>query len=206
MEDTPIVGLPSPSAEDVSIVIGSTVAGVRTIDSSALEVLHQVLGGNSGARLETALRTDSGLIYRIRSNYHVEDGHGVFYTSGTFSSDRAFRGVSILLEEVLKIQSELISSRELADAQRSLTGRVALEVEEPQKLLRRVLRDDRFSRSIGYWTDYETSIHGIRADDVRRVARRFFDPSILSVVIAGDPLMVKSINGTVKTKLFPITQ
>ncbi len=202
MEDTPILGLPSRSAEDVSIVIGSTVAGIRTVDLSALEVLHQVLGGNSGARLETALRTDSGLIYRIRSNYHVENGHGVFYISGTFPSDRALRGVSILIQEVLKIQSELISSRELAAAQTSLTGGVALEVEEPQKLLRRVLRDDRFSRSIGNWTDYENSIHGIGADDIRRVARRFFDPSILSVVVAGDPLMVETINATVKTRLF----
>lgn len=202
VDDTRIVGLPFTSAEAVSIVVGSTIDGVRPIDYSAVEVLHQVLGGSSGARLETALRMDSGLIYSIRSNYHVGNGHGIFYVSGTFSSDRALRGISILIEEILKIQSDLITLRELAEAQRSLIGRVALEIEEPQKLLRRVLRDDRFSHTIGNWIEYENSIHGIGVDDVRRVARRFFESGILLVVVAGDSSMIETINTTVKTRLF----
>jgi zinc protease len=164
------------------VFVGAPLPGVGTEDRAALRVLNAVLGRTSG-RLFSEVRDKRGLAYSAYSSVAQFVDGGVFLVYAGTQPQTAEAVLSLLRSELARIRDEPIGEAELQNAIGGELGSRILGIETSTNEALYVARDIMFG--IPSEEIQAAQLRAVTAADVQRVARRYLDPSRLSVVMTG---------------------
>jgi predicted Zn-dependent peptidase len=66
-------------------------------------------------------------------------------------------------------------------------------LEQPSQLLNYATLVKIYGFPADYWDSYPAKISAVTADDVQRVAKKYFDPAVMQVVAVGDAGKIKAV-------------
>lgn len=150
--------------------------------------LNYVLGGGSFAsRLMQEVREERGLAYSVYSALSPRDEGGLIVASVATRNDGVAESIDIMREEWSRFAEEGPTAEELADAKTFLTGSFPLRLDSLRGIARMLLGMQMEDLGIDYIDRRNDYIEAITLEDAKRVAKRLFDDSQLSIVVVGQP-------------------
>jgi predicted Zn-dependent peptidase len=159
-------------------------------DYYAASVAFQVLGGGTASRLFRNLREEKGYTYGIYASGDARRLGGASVIAGSVRADSTGLALRELLAEVKRMREEPVGEAELEDARNALVLSLPAEFATAGAIAGRLadlvvqgLPDD-------YWNGYAARVKAVGAEEVRRVAGRYLDPSRLTLVLVGAPDVV----------------
>ena len=154
-------------------------------DYPALRVASAALGEGMSSRMFVVLRDQQSLAYAVGSAHVPRFDKGHFFSYIGTSPEKiedALRGIS---RQIDLLRSELLTDEELDRARNYIIGKFQLS--RQTNLARARLRavSVMAGLGLGYGDDFPERIRAITAVDVRRVAQRYFNRSITTVLRPG---------------------
>ena len=149
-------------------------------------VANYILGGGGFAsRLTTEVREKRGLTYDISSD--LSDMRGAAVVEGLVATraDAMGQTLQAVRDTMAKFAADGPTVQELADAKTYLTGSYPLAFSSNAGTASQLSAFQRAGLDVGYVARRNDLINAVTIDDVRRVAKRLFDPGRLTVVVAG---------------------
>ncbi len=178
---------------DMPNAVQSEIALVNTInlkqkdeDYFAVLVANKILGGGGEARLFLNLREDKGYTYGAYSRTGNDK-----YSAATFVASASVRNavtdssVVAFLDEIYRIRNEKVSNSELANAKAKYTGDFVLSLEQPATIARLALDVETEDLDDDFYEDYLENINAVTAEDVQRVAKKYFLADNSRIVVVG---------------------
>ncbi len=187
--------------EQSQLVIGFPGIDIRDEDRFALEVLTNVLGGQGG-RLFLQLRDRQSLAYQIGafSLEGLDPGYVAFYLS--CSPDKIDEAIAGVQEQINAIKRKGISSLELANSKRHLTGTHEIALQRRSAVAAALAFHHAYGLPYSEHVNYAKSIQRVKAGQVKAVANRLLDwDQAITVTVApplASPEAQKRMNGVVK--------
>lgn len=163
------------------VFIGVPVPGVTAADRAPLRVANAVLGRTSG-RLYVEIRDRRGLAYSTSSSVAQYADGGIAYLHVGTDPVNVETVHALLLAELTRLRDEPLGPDELENARRGEVGARILGREASRDEATSLARDTVYGLPPA--TAQDVQLLAVTADDVRRVAREYFDPARLTVVVA----------------------
>lgn len=156
-------------------------------DWHAAVVLTHIMGGGQQSRLFTEVREKRGLAYSISSSLRLLAKAALFVVSTGSANERVADSLRVIKAELLRAR-EGVTDQELSEAKTYLSGSLALSLDSSGSVasLLHSLQIDRQPRD--YLDRRAALIGAVKAEDVRRVARRILrEEAMTTIVVGGKP-------------------
>jgi zinc protease len=151
-------------------------------------VANYILGGGGfSSRLMEEVRVKRGLTYGVSTSLASYNKAAVMQGSVATRANAIRQTVQVVKDTMAKFAAEGPSQQELDDAKTYLTGSFPLAFASNSGTASQLGTFLRQNLDIGYVTRRNAMIQAVTLDDVKRVAKKLFDPSRLTVVIGGSP-------------------
>lgn len=174
------------SSRQAAVVFAQSGLKRSDPDFMALSVVNEVLGGSGvNARLFEEVREKRGLAYGIYTAPLPLDHSALIIGAAGTANERVGETVQVIRAEWLRLAREGISTRELEDAKRYLTGSYPLRFTASGQIARLLVEVQLDDLGIEYIARRNALINAVTVEDANRVVARVFDPDRLSVVVAG---------------------
>jgi zinc protease len=156
-------------------------------DWHAAAVMTHILGGGQQSRLFTEVREKRGLAYSISAGLRSQQKAGLLVISTGIANERVTDALRLIKPELTRMR-EGASEQELADAKIYLSGSLALSLDSSGAManLLHQLQVDHLPRD--YLDRRAALIGAVKAEDVRRVARRVLRDEAMTIVVVGKPV------------------
>lgn len=151
----------------------------------ALNVLSSILGSGMSSRLFHEMRDNRGMCYYVRSNTVLERTYGLFAISSGVKIDRTEEAVTLILEEIKRLKTELVPEDELKKAKAYTSGSLVMGVE----------RSDDYAEFYGFQElakdkilsvkEQIKKIEAVTARDIKKLANEIFTDKGLNLSIVG---------------------
>ncbi len=149
-------------------------------------VANYVLGGGGfSSRLMADVRVKRGLTYDVSTEVATLRRAGVIEGTVATRSDAMRQTLAVVRDTMENFAAEGPTAQELADAKTYLTGSYPLAFSSDAGIAAQLGAFQRAGLPIGYVARRNDLINAVTLDDTRRVAKRWFDPRRLTVVVAG---------------------
>jgi zinc protease len=194
----PLASIPSaaaarePHAETIArdltqatIMLGRQAIRQTDPDYFPLIVASYVLGGGSASRLYTRVREEGGLAYSVYSYVSPSKFGSAFLVSAQTRTPEVPKVQTLLTAELARMTREPPSDAELALAKSYLVGSFPLRLDTSGKVADFVSAIEELGLGLDYADRYKELVGRVTAQDVRRVAQRFFVPESFSRVVVG---------------------
>jgi predicted Zn-dependent peptidase len=182
---TKIFLIDKAEAPQSSIRVGLVGIERTNPDYFPVTIMNMILGGGF-YRLDLNLREGKGWTYGARSTVDSRRTPGPFSAGGEFVALHTADSVAEILKELASMRDADVTDVELARAKdqiiKSFPARFATRANVAAQLAELAV----FGLPDSYVTDYTKKIAAVTKDDVRRVARKYLDPSHLTIVVVGD--------------------
>lgn len=189
---------PNPEAVQSAFRIGLPAVGYDHPDFSAMQLVTNVLGGYTLARLFSVLREQKGYTYgayavpSIRKharNIDVVTSVGNEYTEDT---------VLTIKTEIERIATELIPEDELEFARQQILGAFARSNETPQQTAALVWNMVQFDLPMDYYERHVVKLQSYRPEELRLIQQRYFDVQRWAIGCSGvESVLRQALNDTV---------
>ena len=162
------------------MVLGYKTASRLDNDSYVLDVVYGILARGQSGWLFDEIRNKRGLAYQVGAMHETEKDHGYFAVYTGLDKSNIEKARKIILEQFKRLQN--LSRKELEEAKTYLEGNHALTIEDNFHL----------ADNNAYWEsikdsnlakNYIQKIKKVTADDVKRVAKKYFNNNYTLVVI-----------------------
>jgi zinc protease len=166
------------------LVMGGPGIMRKDPDFMAAYVLNDILGGSPfSSRLYKEVREARGLAYSVYSAVLPLD-HAAIFMSGTGTrSDRASQALEVMQTEIRKMAETGPTEDELAKAKSYLTGSYALRFDTSAKIAEQLVGIQLEDLGIDYIDKRNDLVNAVTLSDVKRVAKRLLDASMLVTVV-----------------------
>ena len=156
-------------------------------DRAAIQVMQHILGGSGfTSRIMQRVRSDEGLAYSARSRFSFDAIEpGTFTISFQSKSPTVALAAQIALEEVRRIQTELVSAEELDVARSALVDSFPRRFESAGQRAGIFAADAFLGRSHDYWQNWRGQIEDVTAEDVMRVAKEYLNAEDIVFLVVG---------------------
>lgn len=158
-------------------------------DYYALLVMDYVLGTGPGftSRIIKRLREKEGLAYEVWAYLAESSGlqPGWFMVYAGCAAENTDRMLLGLKEEIEGIRKEHVSSQELSDAKKYLTGSFVFQYETDEQIAGELIHAHRYNLGSDYIERFPKLVEAVTADDVLRVAGKYLRPDALRIAICG---------------------
>jgi zinc protease len=158
-------------------------------DEYALAVMNDILGGGGfTSRIIRRVRSDEGLAYNAGSAFE----RPVLYP-GTFRAwfqtkhATAAFGTRLILDEIIRIRTELCEAEIVENAKGSLVGNVVNPFSSKTTIVGTFASDDYTGRPDDYWQNYTKNMEAVTPEDVLAAAQIHLHPNRLVYLVVGDP-------------------
>lgn len=164
------------------LILGYPAPPVSSPDYPAMKLLNAILGGGMSSRLFSELRDKRGLAYSTGSFYpsRAEDSHLVTYIIALpENAETAQQGI---LETIKDIQENGVPEDELERAKSYVIGNYRIDHETAER--RAWYLGWYETLGVGYQMDaqYPELIQAVTSDDIKRVAQKYLQNYVLSVL------------------------
>lgn len=151
----------------------------------AIYMYNEIFGGYFGSRLMQNIREDKGFTYGIHSSM-VQDIHTSYWSVQTdVNGDNAEATVREIKFEMQRMQDELVSEDELKVVKNYIIGSFISSLDTPFSFM------DRFKATYfnelgeDYYERLMKRLLAVTTEEIQGVAKKYFNPENLNVVIAG---------------------
>ena len=182
-----------PNSVQTSLMMGNITIDRRSPDYIPLTVMNHILGGGAAARLFTNLREEKGYTYGAYSGFTALKYPGPWRAYADVRTDVTDGTMTEFVKEIQRIGAERVPESELEDAKRALVASFALGLEEPGTALSYAIISKLYDYPADYWDTYPARIMAVTAEDVQRVAKKYFNPDTMQIVAVGDASKIKSV-------------
>jgi len=181
-----ITVIDKPDAVQTQIRVGKT--GVRRSDPDfiPLYVADRVFGGSYNSRLNTEVRVKKGLTYGANSVFDTRMLGGSFEASTFTRTEATVQAVQLVVDQMKSMATGNVRADELSFARDYLVGVYPIQTETPDEVAARVLMVAHYGLPADYNQAYQSHIAGVTLEQVNAMATKYFDPSSLDIVLAGN--------------------
>ena len=189
-----------PNSVQTSLRIGTQSIDRKDPDFFPLTVGNRILGGPFG-RLFEHLREQKGYTYGASSGFSSSRIKGSWTASTDVRSEVTDPALTDLIDEIRQMRDVPVPAKDLENAKKAIVGSFALLLESPGAILQNYIDRHFYGLPADYWDTYASKIEAVTAEDIQRVARKYWSPDRLQIVAVGDRAKVEPILkklGTVK--------
>ncbi|HWV37898.1 MAG TPA: pitrilysin family protein [Vulgatibacter sp.] len=191
-----VVVVPKPGLSQTVIMMGRPAIAVGDPDEFDLNLASMVFGGTFGSRLNMNLREDKGYTYGARSYVDSRLGVGPIVASSAVRADVTGAAIAEFMKEMHDLDTRPISEDELEAAREGRIRSLPGSFETVGGLA--------YAAASLFWYDlpldrFERLVEGYEAatpETVQAAARRYLDPSMMQIVLVGDPEIVSEQVGS----------
>ena len=170
-----------------NIVLGNVGSKRNNPDFFAMVVMNYILGGGGfSSRLFTEIRAKRGFAYSVHSAFDFKKYTGSFSISLQTKNASAREAISIVLDEIKKMQTEPVTDKELEGARKYLTGSFPLRLDTQAKLAGFLAQVEFYGLGVDYADNYASRILAVTKEDVQRVATKYLRPDNYILVVVGN--------------------
>jgi zinc protease len=163
-----------------------------TPDYAALEVANNALGGLFSSRINMNLREKHGYTYGAGSYFNFRRGSGPFVIASSVRTDTTSDALREMFKEVQGMQTSPITPAEMTlskdAAARSLAGRF----ETTQETVGTTGELFTYELPLDFYSKLPDKVDAVTPQDVERVAKQYFVPGRMFVVVVGDKQKIES--------------
>ncbi len=157
-------------------------------DFLAAYVANYILGGGGfSSRLMTEVREKRGLTYGINTSLATYNKASVWIGEVATRADAINQTMDVVRQTMRDFVAKGPTQAELDDAKTFLTGSFPLAFDSNVGIATQLGTYQRQGLDAGYVAHRNALIEAVTLADVRRVAKRVFDPARLTVLVAGSP-------------------
>ena len=179
------VDMPNAVQSEISIL---NTENLKVADADFFPVIlaNQVLGGDFNSYLNMNLREAHGWTYGARSNMGSNK-----YMASMFKANSQVRNmvtdsaVVEFLKEIGRIRTEKVADEALNNIKAGYVGRFVMQVEKPATIARYALNIETEGLPADFYENYIKNINAVTADDIMRVANKYFLANNLRIVVVG---------------------
>jgi zinc protease len=182
-----------PGSVQTNLVLGNVGIDRRSPDYFAMNVMNQVLGAGSSARLFNNLREDKGYTYGAYSSFFAGMLPGAWQASSQVRTDVTEGAMREFFNELRRIREEKVPAGELEEKKRTVVAGFALSLESPTTLLSLAMQRKDYNLPEDYWDTYPAKISAVTADEVQRVAQKYLTLNNIQIVAVGDAGKIKTV-------------
>jgi predicted Zn-dependent peptidase len=172
--------------EQVHICLGVPALPMADRRRFAVSVLNNILGGGMSSRLFQNIRERQGLAYAIFSELNAYRDTGLLTVYAGTSLDTAGQVVRSTIEEFRRLRDELLPEEELQRAKDHLKGATLLALEGTGQRMNSLARYHIYFNRQFTPEELMALLGQVTSEDVREVAREFFQPGRLAASVVGN--------------------
>ncbi len=155
-------------------------------DWHAAVVLAHILGGGQQSRLFTEVREKRGLAYSVSASLRTQRKASLLVISTGSAGEKVPDTLRVIKSELVRLR-EGATEQELAEARTYLSGSLALLLDSSGSVAN-LLHGLQVDRQPPDYLDRRAALIGaVKAEDVRRVARRLLREEAMTTVVVGKP-------------------
>ena len=178
------VDMPNAVQSEVAVV---NLVNLKMTDPDYFPALvaNQILGGDFNSYLNMNLREAHGWTYGARSSIRGEKRITKFEASTQVRNAVTDSTVVEIFKEYKKIRTEKVTDEMLASVKAGYIGRFVMQIEKPQTIAGYALRIQTQNLPTDFYENYIKNINAVTADDVLRVANKYFMADNSRILIVG---------------------
>lgn len=175
-----------PNAVQSEITLVNTVnLQMRDPDFFPIVIANQILGGDFNSYLNMNLREKHAWTYGARSSVNIGKCISKFYAKSAVRNAVTHSAVVEFIKEIKRIRTEKVTDEVLSTVKAGYIGRFVMQAEKPQAVARYALNIETEKLPANFYENYIQAINNVTADDVLRVANKYFLIDNMRIVIAG---------------------
>jgi predicted Zn-dependent peptidase len=178
------VDMPNAVQSEVAVV---NLVNLKMTDPDYFPALvaNQILGGDFNSYLNMNLREAHGWTYGARSSIRGDKRITKFEASTQVRNAVTDSTVVEIFKEYKKIRTEKVTDEMLASVKAGYIGRFVMQIEKPQTIAGYALRIQTQNLPADFYENYIKNINAVTADDVMRVANKYFLADNSRILIVG---------------------
>lgn len=169
------------------VLVGHPSVLAYTPAYNDLDVVNHLLGGGFSSRLFQEIRTRRGLAYATGS--FVTQGFsqaGNFVAYAITPAQATGEVLTLLLDEIRRLQREGVSDEELARGRETILNRSLFRFNSAAAVTERAARVALLGLEPGYYERYLENLQAIDRDELQRAAREELRPERMVVMVVGN--------------------
>lgn len=178
------VDMPNAVQSEVNVLNMSKLK-MTDPDYFAVLVANQILGGDFNSYINMNLREAHGWTYGARTSIFGDKRISTFKASTQVRNTVTDSTVVEIFKELKRIRTEKVTEEMLANVKAGYIGRFVMQIEKPQTVAGYALRAQTQSLPADFYENYIKNISAVTADDVMRVANKYFLADNSRIVIVG---------------------
>ncbi len=151
-----------------------------------IAVLNNILGGGMSSRLFQNIRERQGLAYAVFSELSPYRDTGMLSIYAGTALEKAGQVVRSVTGEFSSLKEQLVSDEELRRAKDHLKGSLMLSLESTSSRMSNLARQEMYFGKFFTLDEIIASIEQVTREEVRDIAREFFQPDHISVTVLGN--------------------
>ncbi len=186
VDETQINLIDMPNAVQSELRIQNTI-DLKMSDEDYFPVLvaNQILGGSFGSYLNMNLREDKGYTYGARSSTGADKYASRFVAQASVRNAVTDSAIVESLKEIKRIRTELVDAEMLENAKSKFAGDFVLRLESPSTIASYALNVKTNDLPKDFYENFLTKINAVTAEDVQRVANKYYQTDNMRIVVAG---------------------
>ncbi len=183
------VDMPNAAQTELALI---NLADLKMTDPDYFAVLvaNQILGGDFNSYLNMNLREKHAWTYGARTaisgNKYLSDFAATTQVRNTVADSAIVES----LKEIKRIKNELVSEETLKNVKAGYVGKFVMQVEKPQTVANYALKIKTQNLPEDFYENYLKNINAVTAEDVKRVANKYFKDGNLRIVVVSKALDV----------------
>jgi len=175
-----------PGKIQTDLVMGCLGPQRKSSGFHAASLGNNILGqfGMMG-RIGDVVREQAGLAYTAATSLNAWISAGSWEVSAGVNPVNLDRAIDLIISELRRFTSELVTPEELADSQANYIGRLPLSLETNGGVASALLNLERFQLGLDYYQRYPSLIQAVTRQQILETARQWINPDHLAIVSAG---------------------
>ncbi len=171
--------------EQVHLILGTYGLPINSEDRYKLAPLNTILGGNMSSRLFQEIREKRGLAYSVYSYLvpYADCGYAGVYMGIDLATIN--EAVPVVMGEINRMASELVTEEELANAKAFTTGGLFLANENTESRMTRIARNELCFDTYITFDEVVAGIERVTNDEILDLSARLFKDKVFSAAALG---------------------
>jgi len=152
----------------------------------ACYTLNTILGGGMSSRLFQNIREKQGLAYAVYSELSMYRDAGCMAIYAGTAVETCGKVIDSIVKEFRELKENLVPAEELRRAKDNLKGSFMLGLESTSSRMGNLARQDLYFKRFFTLDEMLASIEAVNAEQVRDIAREFFNPKNITLAVLGN--------------------
>lgn len=179
------------------IIVGFYGPPIGSQDIYPMDLLAEILGGGKESRLRKRLQDRLGFVSNIEAWSYTGQFTGIWAVNASLAMSDWGVVLKNILKEVYRTRLDPVSEEELTRAKKRITCNYLSSLETIEGRARDLGSNEIYTRNPLFTQSYIRGIMGVTSEDIRKVARRYFNSDALTITILA-PIQSKRMPSAIK--------